>query len=93
MSNGGKEQKKEFYKVIKLKTELFQCCCFYLSVLVQQGEEEGPTWFLKAPAQNSSPYPSKFLLPSWLMPRVLMVRRSAVEMISCHCRIYDFTVK
>ena len=52
MSNGGKEQKKkkkkELYKVIKLKTELFQCCCFYLSVLVQQGEEEGSTWFLKA---------------------------------------------
>ena len=60
MSNGGKEQKKKIYKVIKLKTELFQCCCFYLSVLVQQGEEEGSTWFLKAPTQNSSPYPSCF---------------------------------
>ena len=58
MSNGGKEQeKKEFYKVMKLnlKPELFQCCCFYLSVFVQQGEEEGSVWFLKAPAQNSSP--------------------------------------
>lgn len=39
MSNGGKEQKKKknfFYKVIKFKTELFKCCCFYLSVLVQK---------------------------------------------------------
>ena len=38
MSNGGKEQKKKnfFYKVIKFKTELFKCCCFYLSVLVRK---------------------------------------------------------
>lgn len=56
MWNGGKEQKKkEFYKVMKLKPELFQCCCFYLSVFVQQGEEEVSFWSLKAPAQNSSP--------------------------------------
>lgn len=27
---------KDFYKVIKVKTELFQWCCFYLSVLVQK---------------------------------------------------------
>lgn len=31
-----KKKKKDFYKVIKFKTELFQCCCFYLSVLVQK---------------------------------------------------------
>lgn len=61
----GKEKekkKKDFYKVIKFKTELFQCCCFYLSVLVQpwdipQGKEEGPAWSFKspkAPARNSA---------------------------------------
>ena len=28
-------EKKDFYKIIiKFKTELFKCCCFYLSVLV-----------------------------------------------------------
>lgn len=40
MLNGGKEQKnfknRDFYKVIKFKTELFQCCCFYLSVFIQK---------------------------------------------------------
>lgn len=29
-------RKKDFYKVIKFKTELFKCCCFYLSVLVRK---------------------------------------------------------
>lgn len=31
-----KRKKKDFYKVIKLKTELFKCCCSYLSVLVRK---------------------------------------------------------
>lgn len=71
MSNGRKEQKifkRDFYKVIKCKTELFQCYRLSVSVLVHKwtipmdcGEEEGSTGFLKSPkalAQDSVPPPT-----------------------------------
>lgn len=48
MLNGGKEQKnfkkRDFYKVIKFKTEVFQCCCFYLSVFIQKWNVPMEKW-------------------------------------------------
>lgn len=109
MSNGGKEQKKKkFYKIIKFKTELFKCCCFYLSVLVWKWDiprekrnvppgslnRQKPQPRIQNP---STPWILATLFPSWLIPRqkdiLLMVRGSVASMISCQCCIYGFTIK
>jgi hypothetical protein len=61
MSNGGKEQKKVFTKK-NFKTELFKCCCFYLSVLVQKWnfpreKRKFPPGFLNRQKPQSVPLP------------------------------------
>lgn len=76
----GPEKRKDFYKVIKFKTELFKCCCFYLFVLVWKWDI--PREKRKVPLgslnrqkpqpriQNpSTPWILATLFPSWLMPR------------------------
>lgn len=69
-------KKRDFYKVIKFKTELFQCCCFYLScscpkVECSHGEKEVPLGSLShqspSPRFSSTLTPEPF--PSWLLPR------------------------
>ena len=69
MEERNRKKKKDFYKVIKFKTELFKCCCFYLSVLVQKWDiprekRKVPLGSLnrqKPPPRNQHPLPPEFL--------------------------------